>query len=138
MNSLTAFCVNYFKEINWLLLLLSVIIVFFVGAFWYGFLFPKSWTRVFKVDTQNKPSIGNMIVTMFSQLVAGTLLGLFIFVTVKISLWLAIFGIIAFAGWDKATLKFRFAKWNEYFMAALIDATYFAIAGAIFIIFGLM
>ncbi len=138
MNSLSAFFTNYFSEINWFLLLVSVVIVFFVGAFWYSFLFPKSWARVFKVDTQNKPSVGNMLVTMFAQLIAGALLGLFIFVTVKISIWLAIFGIIAFAGWDKATLKFRFAKWSEYFIAALIDASYFAIAGIIFIIFGLM
>ncbi len=138
MNSLSTFFTDYFSEINWLLLLVSVIIVFFVGAFWYSFLFPKSWARVFKVDIQNKPSLGNMVVTMFAQLVAAALFGLFIFVTVKISIWLAILGVIAFAGWDKATLKFRFAKWSEYFTAAFIDATYFAIAGTIFIIFGLM
>ncbi len=79
-----------------------------------------------------------MIITMSAQLIVTALLGLIFFTLTGISAWLAVLVLVAFCGWQKGSLKFRYVKWNEYFTAALIEAGFTFVAGLIFILFALI
>ncbi len=136
METCCPFC-GLFSQINWLWYVIAVVVAFVVGALWYSSLFAKAWVRVFKVEMPEKMQSGNMIFTMLMQLLVTALLGLVFFMMTGISVWLAVLVLIAFCGWQKANLKFRYVKWNEYFMAALIEAGYTFVAGLIFILFAL-
>lgn len=118
--------------------IVAVVVVFGVGAVWYSLLFSKAWMRVFKVEMPADVKPGDAAFTMIMQLLASALFGLAFFVLTPISVWLSLLLLIAFCGWQKAGLKFRYTKWNDYFMAALIEAGYTFVAGIIFILFALI
>ncbi len=137
METCSSFC-GLFSHVNWLWYIISVIVAFAVGALWYSVLFSKAWMRVFKVEIPEKIQSSNTCITMLTQLMATALSGLTFFVLTTISLWLAILVLVAFCGWQKGNLKFRYTKWDEYFTAALIEAGYTFVAGVIFILFALI
>lgn len=137
METCTTFC-NLFSQINWLWYAVSVIVAYAAGALWFSFLFAKTWMRVFKVEMPEKGASTGAVPTMLIQLVVTALFGIIFFVMVPVSLWLAVLVLFAFCGWQKGGLKFRYVKWNEYFSAALVEAGYTFVAGAIFILFALI
>lgn len=125
-------------QINWLWYVVAILAAWLLGALWYSVLFPKAWVRVFKIEMPDKRSPANMFVTMFGQLAANALMGLALFMVTAVSLWLAVLTLIGFCGWNKATLKYKFANWGEYFRAAGIEAGYLFLAGVIFILSALL
>lgn len=131
------FC-TLFGQIDWLWYVVAILAAYLLGALWYSVLFPKAWIRVFKIEIPDKPSSANMFVTMFAQLVATALMGLALFLITSLSFWLAVLTLVGFCGWNKATLKYKYARWGDYFRAAWIEAGYLFLAGAIFIIFALL
>lgn len=137
METCSSFC-SLFSQINWLWYAIAVVVVYAAGALWHSILFGKAWIRVFKVEMPEKGQPTGAVFTMSMQLLVTALLGLLFFVLVPISVWLAVFVLITFCGWQKGTLKFRYVKWNEYFTAAIIEAGYTFIAGLIFILFALI
>ncbi len=138
MDCPVSFCANVCGQINWLMYMIAVVAVYAVGAVWYSFLFSKAWMKVFKIDMPEKPSAGNMVATMFFQLLATALFGLVFFVLVKISVWIAVLALFGFIVWQKASLKFRFYNLKEFVKAAGIEVGYMTIAGIVFILFGLL
>ncbi len=137
MEKSTAF-LNLFAQINWLWYSISVITAFAAGAVWFTFIFQKSWIRVFKIDISEKGNANGIFLTMFIQLFVTALFGLIFFILVHISILLAILVLIAFCGWQKGTLKFRYSKWIDYFTAAIVEAGYTFVVGMIFILFAMI
>lgn len=137
MKTSIPFC-ELFSQINWIWYTVSVIVVYALGAMWYSRMFAKEWMKVFNVEMPNKFNNSNMIITILSQFVATALFGLAMFMITFISPWLALLTLIAFCGWQKASLKFRLIKWKEYFTAAMIEAGYLFISGMIFIFLALV
>ncbi len=133
-GSACSFC-SLFAGISWFWYIVAVIVVYGLGAIWHSFLFAKTWMRVFKVEMPDTVNKSAAVFTMVMQLVATALFGLALFVLVKLSLAAAILALVAFCGWQKGTLKFRYTKWKEYFQAALVEAGYTFLAGAVFILF---
>ncbi len=131
------FC-NLLGQVNWLWYVVAVLAVYVLGALWYSVLFPKAWVRIFKIEMPDKRNPANMFLTMFGQLVANALMGLALFMITPLSFWLAVLTLIGFTGWNKATLKYKYADWGEYFRAAGIEAGYLFLAGTIFIVFALL
>lgn len=129
---------NLFSQINWLWYIISVIVIFVLGAIWYSLLFKKNWIRVFKIDIPEKEETLGTLFTMSIQFIVTAFLGLLFFVLVPISLLIALFVLVSFCGWQKATLKFRYTIWKDYIMAALIEVGYTFIAGILFILFALL
>ncbi len=129
---------NLFSEINWLWYFVSVIVAYGAGAIWFSFLFQKAWIRVFKIDMPEKNEPTGAVLTMSIQLLVTALLGLMFFVLVPVSKSIAVFALIAFCGWQKGTLKFRYTKWREFFTAAIVEVGYTFLVGVIFILFALL
>ncbi len=129
------FC-SLFSQIKWGWYLIAVVVAFLMGAWWYWGLFTKAWERVFKVTIPKKGRIPEGVLFAISmQFLVTALMGIVFFMLVKVSLWLAILALVAFCGWQKAGLKFRYIKWKDYFTAAMIEAGYTFVAGIILIIF---
>lgn len=137
METCSAFC-SWFSQINWLWYGVSVALVYAIGALWYSVLFTKVWMRVFKIEMPQSVEKSSVLFTMFFQLLATAILGLVMFLLSNVSCWLAVLVLIGFCGWHKASLKFQFAKWKDFFTAAMIDVGYLFIAGLIFILFAKM
>ena len=137
MENCCSLC-EMFDGINWWIYLVSVVTVFIIGAIWFSFLFSKMWIEANKIDVTEKGSTGNMVFTMLFQLFTTALLGLAIFVVTKISWELAVFMVIAVAGWMKSNLKFKFIDYKTFFKAAISEVGYFAISAIVFILFALI
>ncbi len=137
METCNVFC-ETFCGINWLWYGVAVIVAFAAGAVWHTFLFAKTWMRVFKVDIPEKPDTANMVITMLMQVLCTALLGLVFFVLTALSLWVALLALVGFCGWQKGTLKFRYAHWKSFMEAACVEAGYTFVAGMIFILFALI
>lgn len=129
---------NQIEQINLLWYIVSVILVYVAGAVWFSLLFQKAWMRVFKVEMPKEGESTGAVMTMSMQLIATALLGLSLFVLVSVSVYFAVLALVAFCGWQKGTLKFRYTKWSEYFTAALVEVGYTFVAGTIFILFALL
>ncbi len=130
-----AFCFwSVFSQIGWLWYIISVVAVFALGAVWYSALFPKTWARVFHVDTSRKSLAGVVYYTMLTQLVVTALLGIVLFAVTLMSVWAAVAVSVGFCGWLKGSLLFQMGGVNkDYCQAALINAGFLAIACAVFI-----
>ncbi len=125
-------------QINWLWYVVAIVAAYLLGALWYSVIFPKTWVRIFKIEMPDKRSPANMFVTMFGQLVANALMGLVLFMITALSFWLAVLTLVGFCGWNKATLKYKYVGWGDYFRAACIEAGYLFLAGMVFILFALV
>ncbi len=124
-----------FCGINWMWYTIAVVVAFGAGAIWHTFLFAKTWARVFKVDMTEKPDTANIVITMLMQVLATALFGLVFFVLTILSPWLAVLVLVGFCGWQKGTLKFRYADWKTFVEAACVEAGYTFVTGIIFILF---
>lgn len=129
-----SFC-GLFVGINWSWYVISVVVVFGVGALWYSMLFGKAWMKVFKVEMPAEDEPVQIWPTMLIQLIATALLGLVFFILVRQSCTLAFVTLIGFSAWQKAGLKFRFLDWKQFMIAASIDVGYLFIAGLLFMLF---
>ncbi len=138
MDSSCNFLCHIISDINWIWYIVAIGVVFGIGAIWYSLLFSNAWMRVFKVEIPTDVKLQGAAFTMIMQLLASALFGLAFFVLTSISVWLSLLLLIAFCGWQKASLKFRYTKWNDYFMAALIEVGYIFVAGLVFILFALI
>lgn len=136
-----------FSQISWLWYAISVVVVFGLGALWYGKFFSKSWLKAVDykcpcgADIQNGEECkceSNSVLPMIFQFIATLLIGLMYFVLVALSAWVAILVVITVCGWMKSTLKFQIAEWKRFMTLALIDVGYFFIASLIFIGFALI
>lgn len=135
-------CSNIFctllSQINWPWYVAAIVATYLLGALWYSVLFPKAWIKAFKIEMPDKPAPANMFLTMFGQLVASALMGLALFMITALSFWLAVLALVGFCGWNKATLKYKFVSWSDYFRAAGIEVGYLFLTGMIFILFALL
>ncbi len=138
MESCSTLC-SAFAQFSWGWLAVATVVVFAIGALWYSLLFAKAWVRVFKIEMpQNGEKPKGMVATMLMQLLATILFGLTIFVATAMSVGLAVLVVLAFCGWQKGALKFRYAKWSEFSTAAIIEVGHTAISGLVFILFALI
>ena len=137
MNTLSTinFIWALITSINWLWYSLSVIIVFVTGAAWFSFIFAKQWKKIFKVEIPENIDATNITATMLLQFIATASTGLIIFILASISGWLALFVLSAFCIWQKAGLKFKYYKYDDFVDAAMIETGYLFLSGLIFILF---
>ncbi len=128
-----------FANISWGWYVLSVFVVFAVGAVWHSKLFNKAWVRVFKVEMIENPKPSMFIGTFLLQFCASAVYGLVFFVLVQWSAWAALLALVGFAAWEKGNLKFQFStSWSDFKMAAIIRAGYLFLAGGIYILFAMI
>ncbi len=131
------FCV-LFGHINWLWLAVATVLSMAIGALWYGKLFSKAWVRANDVQMPEKIAQWQMILPFVVQMLATALLAVYIFIAVQVSACLLAFGLLAFLGWQKSTLKYRIMDMKKFITAACIDLGYFAIVSTICILFAQM
>lgn len=126
-------------QLNWILLAVSVVIVYFLGALWYSpVLFGDKWAAIIN-PTFTKPNTEKVsFLPMIYQFVATIILGFAIFVGVQISIQLTILILVAAAGWQKASLYFKYPQFDTFVKVAFIEVGYFTIASTLFVIIGLM
>ena len=136
-------------QISWLWYTAAVLISFALGAFWYGKLFMKAWTKAIrfkcacgadlsKGEKCTCPPKPSYFATMALQLIATALIGLMYFVLTLVSVWLAVMVAIAVCGWMKATLKFQIQEFKRWVTLCAIDVGYFAVVSMLFILFALI
>lgn len=106
------------------------------GSLWYSVLFPKTWARVFKVDTEGVASA--VMMRAFGSMIAATLVfGFALWAVAGLSAWAALGVLVGFCAWEIGNLGFDFGRAEEFLMASLIRAGYTLLSGLIFIVFAL-
>jgi hypothetical protein len=148
-TSCGAICPLCSTGISWLWYAISVVVVFLSGWFWYNF-FTERWAKavnygvcacgadISKGEKCTCTPDAKAFLPMLVQLLATCLVGYLYFVLVKICICLAIFAAVAFVGWIKANILFSTPTKQRRIDRILIDAGYFAILSAIFILFALI
>jgi len=138
---------GYFSHISWLWYLAAVFISFGAGALWYGFLFRARWIAAVKYECPCGADIAKgercnckprFPVELLFQFASTAFLGLFYFVLVPVSLWLAVFACAALSAWIKSMLKFQIRDWRRFVALAWIDVGYFGVVSLIFILMALL
>lgn len=141
METMSSGCICSFLQINWLWYAASVIVVYAVGAIWYGKLFTNSWLKSVRykclcgaeLDKGEKCTCQSRSMwPMLYQFAATILIGLMYFVLTALSIWLALLVAVAISGWMKATLKFQIPEWKRFVTLASIDVGYFFLSSLIF------
>jgi len=142
-------CINEcpFEAISWLWYVIAVIVSFFIGALWYGVLFPKTWMKAVRYECACKADVANgerctckrsaNIVIFLIQIISTALLVFMYFILTSIDIRLSIVAIIAVSSWMMSTLKFQIADWNRYFRLVAIDISYFVIVSIVATVFSL-
>lgn len=134
-------------QISWLWFFVALIITYSLGALWFGKLFMKPWaeSRDIKCEQCNsdfakgeKCNCKHSPFPMIMQFIATALIGLMIFVLTNISAYLALFVLVATAGWMKANLAFQVPDLKKYFKLASIEVGYYFVCGIIFLFFALI
>lgn len=123
--------------INWWRFAAATVVCIACGAMWYSVLFPRTWARVFKIDTEGVTS-ASMMRSFGLQILATVVYGFALWVLAALSAWIAIIALAGFCAWEKGNLSFDFSRTKDFFTAALIRVGYTFLAGMIFIIFALL
>lgn len=123
--------------INWWRFTAATVVCIACGAMWYSVLFPRTWARVFKIDTEGVTS-ASMMRSFGLQILATVVYGFALWVLAALSVWIAIIALAGFCAWEKGNLSFDFSRTKDFFTAALIRVGYTFLAGMIFIIFALL
>jgi hypothetical protein len=127
-----------FLHINWWWFSAAVVVTFIIGAAWFSVLFSKTWVRIFKVEMPEKTTAGLMFRTLALQFVVNVFFGLLFFILAPLSLYVALFALIVFCGWQKGMLNFQFPKFSNFVMAATINVGYTFVVGIVYILFSLL
>lgn len=126
-------------QLNWILLIVAILIVYFLGALWYSpVLFGDKWAAIINPKFVKPTTEKISLLPMIYQFVATMILGFVIFVGVRISIPLTILMLVAAAGWQKASLFFKYPQFDNFVKVAFIEVGYFTIASTLFVIIGLM
>lgn len=131
-------------SISWLFYAISVIVVFALGAFWYGKLFSEKWVKAQDytcicgarlAEGEKCTCKSHSLLPMVMQFIATALVGMMYFLLAGFGCLLSIVVMIGVAAWMKAGLKFRISEWKRFVNLVIIDVGYFCLASIIFIIF---
>jgi hypothetical protein len=120
-------------QVGWYLL--SIFLVFVLGALWYSAIFSRRWTEVFDVRV-GKPTIQQMLLLMGIETASSALSGIVYFVLTKLSLPFALTALLIVVFWDVATLTSRYTDKREFGDAVLIQSGHEFLAGLIYISLG--
>jgi hypothetical protein len=143
-------CTNQcpFEAISWLWYGIAVVVSFFVGAIWYGFLFSKAWMKAVKYECACGADVVNgekctckkssNALIFLIQIIATAFVVFMYFILTSISIWLSVVVVIAISAWMKSTLKFQISNWKRYITLAGIDVGYFFVVSVIAILFSLI
>ena len=132
-------CATLFGNLNWLIYAIATIVVYALGALWYSpLLFSKRWVSIIDPNFATKKPEEISFLPMILQFFATAILGLFIFTAIKFSVALTVLFIIAAAGWQKASLFFKYPKSSTFATIAAIEVGYFALASLLFLILGMI
>ena len=126
-------------QISWILLIVAILIVYSLGALWYSpVLFGDKWGEIVnpKFTKPSKEKVS--FLPMIYQFIATALIGFVIFIGVRISIPLTIMLLVSAAGWQKASLFFKYPQFDTFVKVAFIEVGYFTIASLLFVVFGLM
>lgn len=77
---------EYFSGLNYLAVVISGIVFFFIGFIWYSFLFGKAWVAELSkrgMTFDEKPSKGDMAKKMVTSLISNIIIALALAVMVK-------------------------------------------------------
>lgn len=136
------------SEISWLWYAIATVVSFFIGAIWYGVLFPKTWMKAIRYECACGADVINgekctcksngVFPTMLFQFISTAFVVFMYFTLTSISIWLSVIVVLAVCAWMKSTLKFQISDWRRFFTLALIDVGYFFIVSVVAVLFSLI
>jgi hypothetical protein len=122
-----------FFVIKWGWFATAVVTVCGIGALWRRWLFPRTWTRVFKVTEKTAAGgIGAMLI----QAATVAVYGLVLFILTQLEIMLSFFVLVGMVACITGVFNFRFDEAKIFFHAVLLEVGYMIISSIVFILFG--